>query len=286
MKRQITRRRAYLHRHTENKEEEVQFNWLDTGLLIGILTALGYFVAYSYQKGYLLFYGITEVFLNQITIVNVIISISVIGTALFAAVTAYDGFKRIIPESQNSIVQIFSKSFAPYLFIALITAPFTIQNIKIVIFILIGLLCMFYIMPIFTHWKVKGYLNKLSKQVEHEENSRITFESISRAWRVFPSSRIFSIIAVFLLLPHISSLFGYKTAETAEHYFIFKNQQGKDYVVIDKIGDNFIVAPIDLTKQEIKKQYQVIDQKSDLENPLVFEKVEFKNGIKVISVEK
>jgi hypothetical protein len=281
-----SRRRKYPYRgrnllikHNNQQEAGNSINWADTGLLIGVLTALGYFVAYSYQKGYLSFFGITEVFLSQITIVNVIISISVVGTALFLGITAYDGFIKVIPESNNPFWQVLKKSFLPYLFWALITAPLTIVYLKIVLYVLAGILVLLYIIPIFTHWNVKGYMNKLRKQVEHEDKTRLTRESILTAWNTYPSSRLFILIAVFLLLPHLSSLFGYKIAETSEHFFIFDNQQGEKFVVIDKIGDNFLVAPIDLSKKEITKHYQLIEQKSELDKPILFEKVKINGGI-------
>ncbi|ASK63531.1 hypothetical protein CFK37_15900 [Virgibacillus phasianinus] len=80
---------------------------------------------------------------------------------------------------------------------------------------------------------------------------------------------------------HVSALYGYFNAKNTDEFLVFKNNSKEDFVVIDNIGDKFITAPIDLTTNEIEKKYLVIEQKSDIENPLIFEKVKIEGGIKV-----
>ncbi|MED4978128.1 hypothetical protein ABEV04_04345 [Heyndrickxia faecalis] len=48
----------------------------DTSLTIGLVTLMGYLVAYNYQKGFRDFYKIDDTFINDINLTQVIISIA------------------------------------------------------------------------------------------------------------------------------------------------------------------------------------------------------------------
>lgn len=281
MRRPHDRRESY---YVNNQQDNTSFNWLDRGVLIGVLTALGYFVAYSYQKGFLSYFGVTDLFLSQITIVSIILSTSVVGTGLFMAFGAYNHVQHLIfkelPESYNPIWIIFKRSLL-YLFVVLVLLISFIDSWRSLLIILSGLIIYWYIWPVLNFWKVKGYKNKLKSQLEYKEKSGFTKNDIIFAWKNYPSFKIIVIVIAFMLLPSIAEVFGVKKAKETEEFYIYQNNQSEDYVVIDNVGSKFITAPIDLSTNEIEKKYLVVEQKSGLKNPLIFEKVKIEGGISV-----
>lgn len=65
----------------EVEEQEIKINsylnlFRDTSLTIGLVTLMGYLVAYNYQKGFRDFYNIDDTFINDINLTQVIISIA------------------------------------------------------------------------------------------------------------------------------------------------------------------------------------------------------------------
>lgn len=52
------------------------FNWLDTGLILAVITIFGYIAVYFFQRGYLFYFGLTDIFIYQITIVNILSTIT------------------------------------------------------------------------------------------------------------------------------------------------------------------------------------------------------------------
>lgn len=285
-------------------KQKININWFDAGLILGILTALGYYVSYFYKKGYLMYYDV-DFFINQITTsdlinsISIIISITVIG---FIVVSLYQLFNvaylifRLIP---YQILFIFRTYFLPYFIIAIITLPFTFNYIKIVIYILIGLLIIFYIFPVFKQRTVKGYFNKLGQQIIHDIDKNKFHFRISKLLRVNRgffgdflkflkttiNGKLHLIAMALLLLSIVCKVYGFWNAMNQTDYLIIKQNQDRNFVVIDKIGDNLIIAPIDLRKKEIKKQYQVIEQKTNFKEPVVFEKM-YLGGITVEPTKK
>ncbi|MGG3192993.1 hypothetical protein [Priestia aryabhattai] len=274
-----------VHENEESGSNQKGFNLLDTGVVIAVLTALGYFIAYAYQKGYWKYYGVTQEFLRQISLANVLISISALGFALIFFFVNYQNMKITVPDSDNPLRQIIKKIFLP-LFFLVIGIILLIPNSLIhfeprhLLYTAFIILIISYVIPIFTQWDVKGYKNKVIKHFEKHEEEGMTAENIIFALKYFPSAKYAFLIVIFIICFFISLAWGYKTAGDKEEYLLFKFKQ-QDYLVIDNNGDNFIVAPVDLKKKEIKKQFQLIEAKSELSKPLVFEHVKINGGVKV-----
>lgn len=150
------------------EKEEVKFNLFDTGLIIGIITVLGYVIAYAYQKGYWQYYGITQEFLTQISIVNILVSITVIVFGIGTLFLSYQGLVGPFRNVKTSIYVKVIMSFLPSFFILsaiLILLPRNLIEIKPIYFVygLLALLILCFTSPIISEFKVKGYKNKLKK---------------------------------------------------------------------------------------------------------------------------
>ena len=262
-------------------------NFFDTGLLIGIITALGYFSAYAYQKGFWLYYGVTQEFLNQISIVNILVSMSVVGFGIGSLILHYKNMKGSLSRSNHPVIQILQRFVLPFLFICitgLVLIPSNILKIQPVhlLYIFLFLLIIAYVPPIFSHWQVKGYKNKLIKQIEHLDKQQdvFTVENIVLKYKEFPSIRLIYLFVVFVACFGISFSWGYKSAVEKENYLVF-DVNGEKFLVIDRNGDNFLVTQVNLEKKEINQIFQIIEIKSDIDKPIFFNHVKIEDGIMV-----
>ncbi|WP_145956011.1 hypothetical protein [Halobacillus halophilus] len=97
-----------------------------------------------------------------------------------------------------------------------------------------------------------------------------------------PWSRFAFPLAIFTLISIFSFFGGYINAEYSENFYVVKSNS-EEYLVIEQVGDKFITVPIDLSTNEVTSEYIVIEQKSDLKNPVIFKKERLEGGIIVPS---
>ncbi|ASK63532.1 hypothetical protein CFK37_15905 [Virgibacillus phasianinus] len=194
------RRPVYKETYCKNNQQNnSSSNWFDRGLLVGILTTLGYFVAYSYQKGFLSYFGVEEVFLSQLTISNVILSISVVGSGAFFAFGAYNNLELMFkqfPVSHNPVWLMFNRAILPLFLATLFFIGFTKYWI---LYLLLVSLILFYIFvcPIFRYWEIKGYKNKLGARIEELEETGFNKEKILFRWNNILSFKIIVLVIFF-----------------------------------------------------------------------------------------
>ncbi|MGG0418260.1 hypothetical protein ABEY52_19680 [Priestia aryabhattai] len=276
--------------NVEIKSNQPAFNFLDTGIVIAILTAFGYLTAYAYQKGYWGYYGVTKEFLMQISVVNVLISITVVGFGIIMLFFTYINLTFVVPNSSSTIRKILSKVFLPFFLLDIAINILTSRGmfhieLQHILYLALIILILPYALPVSTQWGVKGYRNELIRNLKRYEKKGMTTENIIFALKYFPTAKYFFLIMACIAIFYISLAWGYKTAADKEEYLLLKFKQ-QNYLVIDNNGDSFIVAPVDLKKKEIKNQYQLIEAKSELSKPLLFENVWFKDGVKVSEQKK
>ncbi|MFJ7510022.1 hypothetical protein ACIQW7_11240 [Peribacillus simplex] len=288
--RKRSKRRRIIHTvHNSNSstqnsginEEVKHFNWFDTSLIIGFITVLGYFVAYSFQKGYLLYFGITDIFVKQIDIVSVFISITIVGSVFFVVYTFYDHLAKLFEEFSNPYIKLFRKVFLPFLVIGLPLGAYMSSFIKGIIFITLSvILVLIYILPVIKYKDVKGYKHKIEKVLISLDEDGITFKDFMIEVRDTPSMRIVFILGAFLIIQPIMQLVGYKNAEQERDFFVLESKE-QNYLVINKYGENFIIAPFNAKENTIKQEFQIIEVKSDFDSPFVYKKINLKDRIKL-----
>ncbi|MQR89335.1 hypothetical protein GFV16_26125, partial [Bacillus megaterium] len=247
----------FIHKSEEVENEQSEnslkdFNFLDTGVVIAVLTAFGYFIAYEYQKGYWNYYGVTQEFLKQISLVNVLISISAFGVSLSFFFMNYQNMKFAVPDSNNPLKQVVKQIFLPLFFVTIgvfLLIPNSLFHLKLrhLLYIIFIVMSISYLLPILTQWGVKGYRNKVAKHLEKHQEEGITFQNIMLRLKYFPSAKYLFMLTLFIITGFVASAWGYRTAGDKEEYLLFKFQE-QDYLVIDNNGENFIVAPINLKK--------------------------------------
>lgn len=273
---------------TNSNKDHFTFNLFDTGVILAILTAFGYAIAYSYQKGFWLYFGITQEFLTQISIVNVMISISVIGTSFVLVIIHYFNFRSSLTITNNVFRQMLIKVSLPTFFFAfgiIILMPINILPIKPIYFIfaIIFLLVAPFILPLITLNHIKGYKNKLNAYLEKKELEGVNLKNIVFLYKNSPTAKYVYLIVIFLTGIFISLLLGYKTAAQKENYLMV-NLNKFDYLVLDSDGEKLIIAPVNLERKEIELEFQLIEKSAEVDNPIIFKKVKIIDGIKVNKV--
>lgn len=259
------------------------FNWFDTGLLLAVLTALGYYIAYNYQRGFLSHFGVLNVLISQISLKDIIISSTVLGGGLTLGLQFIASLKNT-PHSDDPFWHYLNKKFLPYILVSSILIDLLWNNWLILLGNILLSFIYLFILPILNYRHVKGYKNKLGGKREKQLRNGNSFSwafynLISNLW----TRIIILLIVLTFILPQISFYFGFSNAKAKEDFLVYQNNQKKDFVVINSIGDKFISAPIDLSTNKIETKYQVIEQKSDMKAPLVFERVHIDGGIGVNS---
>jgi hypothetical protein len=100
-----------------------------------------------------------------------------------------------------------------------------------------------------SEYHIKGYKNKLSRQLEKQADEGITIENIILKYKLYPSAKFVYLFVIFVACFGISYALGYKNAVDKENYLVFE-AKGETYLVIDGDGDKYIVTPINLKKRK------------------------------------
>jgi len=278
----MKRRRIVGGRVTIEKETGQASGIVDASVLIALLSALGYFVAYSYKQGYMHYYGVNEVLLSQINLSHVLLAMSGIGTSIFSFYSLYFNIDYLLPDIKNPIWKQFRyRIFLPVIIFGLIMSlspDWT--TFKVFGTVLLLWIAFVYGFPFLSYSEVKGYKNKLSKQIQYDDKNRLTANRFMSIWRNSFSKRIFSILSLFFICYYFANTFGLSQAEKQEEYLLLKDKN-KEFLVLDTDGDNFIIAPVNLKKRQIEESFQIIDKKSELNKPSIFKKVIIKDGVAV-----
>ncbi|TCW42853.1 hypothetical protein EC917_1553 [Bacillus thuringiensis] len=268
------------HSASSTKKDSI-FNFSDMTIYISLITALGYFISYSYKKGYRSYYGLNEVLINQIDLSSILLSITLIVSVLFTFLGIYNNIRLLLFNNENIYLKILErKVFAIFLlyfiFNYLNNDKMNLMFSSIVLLIWIIIV---YSVPLFVHRDIKGYRNKLVKSLKKKKSNKSILEKTIYIMKNDLKSAIVLIFVVFFTFITFSGLLGVSHAKKQKDYYILKHQN-KIYVVVDSYSDKVIIAPIDLKTNTIEKKFQIIESKSSLKEPILFEKIRINDGIK------
>lgn len=280
MRRKSLSRRNFLRNGSSEKESILNFS--DMTIYISLITALGYFIAYSYKKGYRSYYGLNEVLINQIDLSSVLLSITFIFSTLIVFLGLYNNFKILFFGYENIFLKVFERKLF-VLFFVYLGVNFLYNNRKFLLYtsiILLILIIIVYFSPIISHRNIEGYRNKLKNSLKEKENdSKSIMDKILNIIRNDLKAAFMLLVILFFTCISVSTVLGISDAKKQKDYYILKNKN-KTYVVIDSYSDKFIIAPINLKTNIIEKKFLIIEGKSTLKDPTVFEKIKINDGIK------
>lgn len=254
----------------------------DASVFVLILTGLTYFLGFNYKKGFLDYYGIDRLMLDNIgmyyinnSFKNIILFIVVIGGIYMARPLIALPFKRQGEESYREtqlwiIIILLLICFMTF-WLGVIATFNTIagKTITTGILIISCILCIIF-------WK----------RIE------MKYKEIFKVLKILRSnikkSKHLKFIACIIILSILSWIFwvvGQADAETKTSYLVIESKS-KPLVIIDQDGDKLLVAPLDIKKGLIYQKYMVIESKSTLEKPLKFEKFDFTGGLEIKKIKQ
>ncbi|PFE28524.1 hypothetical protein CN279_04740 [Bacillus anthracis] len=277
------RKRRFIRKNNfgnTSDEEKSIFNFSDMTIYISIITALGYFVSYSYKKGYRSYYGLNEVLINQIDLSSILLSITFIFSTLAIFLGIYNNAKILFLEYDNIFFKVFEKKvFVVFCIYLLFNFLYSDQRILIFTsFAFLMWIITIYILPIILYRDIEGYRNKLKKSLKEKSSRKNNFYKLIYLIKNDFKSAIIPLFTIFFLCINFSGLLGISNAKKQKDYYILKDKN-ITYVIIDSYSDKFIIAPINLKTNTIKKKFLIIEGKSNLKEPLVFEKIRINDGI-------
>ncbi|MFP7487807.1 hypothetical protein SFC65_27020 [Priestia filamentosa] len=275
--------RRYPKRNRPSVEKEAENSLSsflkDASLIILILTGLTYLLGFSFKQGYLDYYEINDLMLNNIEI-SYIATPSISLLSFITEVILMYLLLRILLSSvkeEGFIYHYWSKTIL-FLFLALGLLKFALNkelsetgyDFVSNTVIIIGSI-------VFIDWLLDYKSNsykKLVKPVKKRLFSFILFFRIDKRLKYI----------LFIPFIMLSSLILYSHGKTEaaleEDYLIIENKS-VDLAVIIQGGNNLLVAPVDLNKKIITPDFRVIEAKSTLDKQMVFKSVHIKNGLKV-----
>lgn len=277
------KRNFRIKRLLKDKEEKPSL-LSDAALILGVFTGLSYLIAFSYEKGYKEYYNLNQVFLSDITINNVLISMTALISLVFLLYSTYNAVISNIPnDSSNPVVIAIRYKFLPPVFLIFIlmvlnAQEFLILKMCVTAIIIIGL-WVFIIYPYICLFKIKGYKNKMSLYVKDIDRQSLTMKIFHLA-KLSKPVVIFLLIFITYLATNSASMYGTSQARMQEEYLLVK-YNNKDYVVISKYSENYLVAPLNMKEKEIIPNFILIEGKSNLDKPLEFKASYFEDGLKV-----
>lgn len=257
----------------------------DTSLIIGLVTLMGYLVAYNYQKGFRDFYNIDDTFINDINLTQVVISIAGI---LGVSVTLFNlhpliGKVLIFDKQKKKLLN--TRYITRYwIIVPLFIFGLLWNYLGLSIFSLIYTASIYYLfvaIPVIISSffnEGRNFAEKFRNNITNPEHS---FKDVVK-FNIFESTKgfVLGLFAAFILLGMFANLIGYAKAVNKKKYYTFEHEN-EEYIVIDTYNENLIIAPFNKEKNLIISSFQIIESKSTLENPLKLNVIMLKDSPRV-----
>ncbi|MCY8090771.1 hypothetical protein [Bacillus haynesii] len=255
----------------KKRETESKILNLDSALILGYITLVGYLMAYSYQTSYFEYFKIPSEFLENISINTILIAIISLSGFLSILLLLYNIFREITSSGDTPVIKRI-KAITPLNLI--IFGVLIYFKTKIYIFIGLGVLLITYIynftLPLLLI-RTKGYNNKLSR-FHSDENEDSFKENLYYTYRKRPGAFLIFMFSISLIITTFSGLVGNENANKQKTFAVTKID-GAEFIVFEIQGDKAIIG--ELKRDEIIPKYK----KVEIEN-LIIEKKTF-NKIKV-----
>lgn len=274
----------------------------DAALVIALLSAIGYYLAFSFEKGYRDFYGIEDISFTNIDITSIINSIyKIIPIAVYISIAYLTTrliiwliiplFKKILEFSNTTFLNIFKKNEstsrihlvlqfinrvgsqhidimwnAIRIYIpfvtALLVAKVVLGDNNSGFAIIVGLFLLVALL-------IFPILVKMTVKIKKQNIDNINFNNpVTFIWT---NSNLNTKIALSVLtiigFGYLFYQFGYTDAEQQEDYFVVEIdpllQGSQQRIILDKNDTTMLVAPINEHNQIIEKNFQFIPIKRD-----------------------
>ncbi|PVE64462.1 hypothetical protein [Priestia megaterium] len=290
----------------------------DAALIIALISAMGYYLAFSFEKGYRDFYGIEDISFTDIDIESIVNSVYKILPIIVFICSAYlitrfiigliiPFFKKSMERTNEVFLNLYKdEGNLPYgisLILRLINHSGT-QNIKTM-----GNAIKFYI-PFITAvqvtnlifgksnsrfvfilvtflalaWFIFFILVKITFKIKGHSTDNVNFNNpITFIWTISNwNTKIILCVLSIIGVGYLFYQYGYTDAEEQEDYFVVEIDS-KNLIILDKNDNSMLVAPINIENPILKSDFQFIPIKSDKDTVMNLKKVTIPDGLQVMN---
>ncbi|MGG4128095.1 hypothetical protein ABEW19_07485 [Paenibacillus illinoisensis] len=249
---------------TDKQETKQKFPFLSEGILIAVLTGIGYAIAYYYESGYKGYFKIPEEYieLNPTMIVRTVGLTIVLSFFLFIVLDLISIYVNQLRSLNNTVAstidEIITNGISFFFFLML----FGLNKNSLVLFLIFisTISIISFGMPILTFRKIKGYRNKLEASYKRlEENNTNSLKGLMFSIRQRIGYRNFR-LAVYLIfvavaIPNFSLLGEYKAKIQIEFMIV---EGIPNYIMLGSYKDYSVVAELDTTNKVVIPKYKLI----------------------------
>lgn len=246
--------------------ESLRKMFMDSGIILAVLTVLSYFTAFFHQYGYIGFYGIFNTNFIEIGLVNILSSFKSVLIMIFIILTLYQVLLQTSLFFKPS--SIFGYGFLSYVipwvmisFIISIMFSATVHPLKVFGFIVLFGIFVTYLPDFesFKKGKNHGYKEMLRLKFERNQNDVFNYENLKSKIRETPLL-IFVFSLSFLLFSQcFSTYLGNSEAQKQEHYLILEINS-KDFIIVKKFADHkALLVAVDMKKKKLKNETMLSD---------------------------
>lgn len=215
-------------------------------IAIAIIPLIAYGLVFLYEQGYNSVFGLSNDFIeiNVQSVLKSLAAMSILLVFVIATVKFYELHTLARKSLQNPFIRLFM-SILYFVFLKLIFAN-TQESGAIpafgIIFITVVLTTDF-IMPIFSRWKVKGYLNKVAAAEDHQQVilSKDKTPNILGTYIAKLPGGIATYLFVFLFLIQGGFYLGQSTAMKRNNVYL---TNGRKELVVKVLSDKILTAEI------------------------------------------
>lgn len=256
----------------------------DASVFVLLLTGFSYLLAFVLRQGFLSFYGIYDLPFEDISIYSLSNSFMYVLLTLLGCYTIRLAIMAIFFPIRKE------KLYRP-IFIALyitVTCFFLLgYNFNVVVqdWVSWMVFAIASIVPILD-WIFETKFKWYQRIIIPKKEALFYFFSEMKNKRFFRFVLLLIFLVVAILIMEAT---GNTQAEQREDYSLIvikAKDKAENYVVIDKNGDNLLVAPVDIKKKVIIPKYRYIKIESTLKEPLILQPVKFKGGLKIKSLKE
>lgn len=256
----------------------------DASVFILLLTGFAYLLAFVLKQGFLSYYGIYDLSFENISIYSLSNSFTYVLLTLLGCCT---------------ICLMISVMFFPIRKEKLYRPMFIVLFVTVTCFFLLDynfnvvvkngvswiVLIIAAILPVLD-WSFEEKSKWYQRFITPKKEALFNFFFEMKNKRFFRFVSLLMFLVVVLLVMQAT---GNTEAEQREDYSLIvikAKDKAENYVVIDKNGDNLLVAPVDVKKKVIIPKYRYIKIESTFKEPLVLQPVKFKGGLKIKSLKE
>lgn len=244
-------------------------NKIPEAILVLFLTAYSYFISYLYSAGQYSYFNL-PIFLVEVTLENIIISIFSIISFIWGIYIILNVFTAMIPNDLNiQIVKLIKKHmFLSFYYIVVIILLSPFGNIKpdkrSLLFLgipMLTLVVLDFIKPIFSQKDIKGYQNKLIAEIEKNMQNGTDYEYKHSISNLVTKNVPFILPLIFLgfLSASLAFSLGSYSAHKQEEFTVIDNKM----IVLGSYEKRFIVKTIDPKENSLSKDFSIISNQDN-----------------------